>query len=214
MRDTRPKLALMVLPTMIAALPAAAYVYPLSTTDIRDAYMTAQRNDWTTANFLTPYSHAFAAPEKGAHVAMISILTPLYQAVEASGKTGYHSLDAERDFLGKPLDLIVRVQINFTASFSESISGPRNNPGGMPPITDDVWHVFKITLTQDKEIAYKSRQDTLIYGHHSRSTGGAAGLVMEQHYDPKDVGSDWVTVKVDTPDMQHVESRFDLLKLR
>ena len=40
---------------LLIAVPALAYQYPLSTTDIRSAYMLGNRNDDVTTDFLAQY---------------------------------------------------------------------------------------------------------------------------------------------------------------
>jgi hypothetical protein len=215
MRTHPAGIALAFLLIFCVALPAGAYVYPLSTTAIREAYMTAQHSNQASADFLAPYTHTFPIPETGPQIASIGLVTPFMQVVAGSGGINYHSVDAERDFLGKPLDVIVRVQINFTPTFPKAsdYDGPSAFPWHVP-IVDDVWHTFKITLSQDKEIESKSRHDFLMYNYESPYLDGLSGFIMEQHYNPADVDSDWVTIGVDSPDGQHIETRFDLLRLR
>lgn len=43
---------------------------------------------------------------------------------------------------------------------------------------------------------------------------GLAGAIIEQDYDAEKIDADLTTVKMDTPDGQHVETAFDLAKLR
>lgn len=195
------------------AIPAAAatYVYPLSSTDIRDAYMTAQRNDEQTAEFLLPYSHDLPMPEKGPHVAVITLATPFYQVVENSGKAGYHSNEAEKDFLGKPMDFQVRVEIDFTATFPPA--GPNQSQLIIQPVPN-LWDDFKIQLEQSKEIPSTSRHVYFIYSDYSPNVFGVAGAIIEEDFNAERIDADLTTVKVDTPDGQHVETTFNLMKLR
>lgn len=213
MKNHRAK-SLLVVPLVLGiALPAAAIIYPLSAIDIRDAFMTAQRNDEQTADFFLPYSHSVPMPAKGPHVAIVSIATPFSQVVERTGKPNYHSNEAEEDFLGKPLDFIVRVQIDYTATYPEPIQGgPLLTIVPIPDFTRD----FKIQLAQDKNenIPPKSERVFLIFSDASADLYGAAGAILELRYDPEKIDSDLTTVKVDTPDGQHVETTFNLLRLR
>ena len=213
MRANPARIALMVLTATSLALPVSAYVYPLSSTDIRDAYMTAQRNDELTADFFASYSHSLPMPEKGPHVAVITLATPFYQVVESTGKANYHSTEAEKDYLGKPFDFILRVQVDYTATYPErSQTGPLLNVEPLP----DFQHDFKVTLAQDKnaDIPSKSEQLSLIFFDGSPDLYGVTGGIMEFHYDPSKIDSDTATVTVDTPDGQHVETTFNLMKLR
>ncbi len=95
---------------LLAALPALAYQYPLSTTDIRSAYMLGNRNDFVTTDFLARYKHELPMPESGPHVATISVETP-YTQVIALGKIALNpdAQQAEQDFVEKKFPFILRV---------------------------------------------------------------------------------------------------------
>src|SRR5579863_272673 len=89
---------------LLIALPALAYQYPLSTTDIRDAYFIGARNDELTAAFFADYSKHLPAPESGADVDQITIDTPYTQIVQRSiGAVNYNSVEAVEEFDGKPM---------------------------------------------------------------------------------------------------------------
>jgi hypothetical protein len=205
--------ALAILLVIAIAIPAAAasYIYPLSSTDIRDAYMTAQRNDEQTAEFFLPYSHNLPMPEKGPHVAAVTLATPFFQVVENSGKADYHSNEAEKDFLGKPMDFQVRVEIDFTATYPPA--GPNQSQLIIQPVPN-LWDDFKIQLEQSKAIPFTSHHVYFIYSDYSPNVFGVAGAIIEQDYNAEKIDADLTTVKVDTPDGQHLETTFNLLKLR
>jgi hypothetical protein len=62
--------------TLLIALPALAYQYPLSSTDIRDAYFIGARNDELTAAFFADYTKHLPMPESGPYVSDVSIGAP------------------------------------------------------------------------------------------------------------------------------------------
>ena len=66
----------------VIALPALAYQYPLSSSDIRNAYLLGYAKDLNTTNFFAPYVRQFPMPETGPHVAKITLKTPYGQLVE------------------------------------------------------------------------------------------------------------------------------------
>jgi hypothetical protein len=207
------RIALAFLLILSVALPAGAYVYPLSSTAIRDAFMTGQRNDQQTEDFFRPYSHTLPMPPKGPHVAIVMLQTPFYQVVANTMKPNYHSNQAERDFLGLPLDVILRVQVDYTATYPV-----RNENGSLldvEPIPDFL-HDFKVTLSQDKQgdVKAKLQQVSLIFTDASTDLYGVTGAILEFHFDPDKIDSDDATITVDTPDGQHVETTFNLLRLR
>src|SRR5579863_3410818 len=99
--------------TLLLALPALAYQYPLSTTDIRSAYLLGNRNDDVTTDFLAQYKHKLPMPDSGPHVATISVETP-YTQVVASGKLALNPdvQQAEQDFAEKRFPFFLRVGVD------------------------------------------------------------------------------------------------------
>ena len=94
-----------------------AYDYPLSSEAIREAYFIGNRRDTGTTDFIAQYTHHFPVPDSGPHVAMIQLETPYAQIVErAEQAVNYHASDAVQEFLGKPAEFRLRVQIYFTPS--------------------------------------------------------------------------------------------------
>jgi len=211
MRNAPARIALALLLTGIIALPATAYVYPLDSTEIRDAYFIAQRNDEQTAEFFLPYSHSLPMPNKGPHVAVISVATPFSQIVEQGGRAGYHPQDLEEQFLGKPMEILVRVQIEFTPSYpAPSATGKTLSVQPLP----DLWNDLKIQLRQGEAIPSKARHTYLVYSDAAPNVFGLAGVILEEAYDPGKIASEPATVVVDTRDGQHVETTFNLAALR
>lgn len=81
------------------ALPALAYQYPLSSTDIRDAYFLGRSKSDGAASTLAQYVHALPAPESGPNIAQISVDTPFTQvAAYSSAQMNYDAPTAAQDF--------------------------------------------------------------------------------------------------------------------
>jgi hypothetical protein len=53
------------------ALPVLAYQYPLSSSDIRNAYLLGYAKDLSTTNFFALYARQFLMPESGPHIAQL-----------------------------------------------------------------------------------------------------------------------------------------------
>jgi len=121
---------------LVVALPSLAYQYPLSSTDVRNAYLTGTRKDWVTNDFLSQYRQALAAPATGPHVAEISIDTPYSQVVRlGQAAQNQDSQQAVQDFTKQTFQFIVRVEVDETAEEPTGqdtlIRGVRTN---QPPV--------------------------------------------------------------------------------
>src|SRR5580704_9987966 len=106
--------------TLILAcvVPAfAAYIYPLSSTDIRDAYFIGRRNDEVTSDFLLKYTRHFDKPSSGAYISDVGIDTPFSQIViHASRTANYDAPTAVQEFQDKPMKFYAHVTIFATES--------------------------------------------------------------------------------------------------
>src|ERR1700691_4747124 len=67
---------------LLIALRALAYQYPLSSSDIRNAYLLGYAKDQNTTSFFAQYVTQLPMPETGPHVATIALKTPYAQVVE------------------------------------------------------------------------------------------------------------------------------------
>lgn len=193
--------------------PALALQYPLTSTSIREAYFLGKENGDSLTRFLLPYSHAFPMPKTGPHVAVISLATPFIQILEHSaGTANYSAPAAVEEFSGKSFPLLVRVQIDLTATFLAPTNSKVQTTTQPIP---DFYNDFDIQLIQSKKIPAKSKSVSLIYSDASANIYGLGGAIVELAYDPEkiDPGSD-ATVIVNTPDGQHIETTFNLAALR
>lgn len=203
-------------PILAIALPALAYQYPLSSTDIRNAYMLGTRKDSVTSDFFASYRRDLPAPRTGPHVSYIAIATPYAQVVNL-GQSAQNpdTQQAEIDLADTKFSFIVRVGINVTATYPGPQPVTATLQGEPVP---DFEHDFKIRLLQDdKEINARSSRVFVFYsnGNVGLNSAQIAGAVIELKYDNEDIDPNGkVDVKVQTPDSQNIRAKFDLAPLK
>lgn len=199
---------------LLIALPAFAYRYPLSSTDVRSAYMLGNRNDSVTADFFAQYQHELPMPETGPHVATISVDTPYRQVVELGESALNPDVQgAEQDLAEKDFPFILRVGVDLTDTYPGPPPWDPAAPGlPMPDFQRD----FDIQLVQNnKRIAAKSTQVYLLTSDAVANIYQISGAIIELRYNTDDIDPyDEATVKVHTPDDQNVETTFDLGQLK
>jgi hypothetical protein len=211
--DARFTLTLIVF-LLFAALPAPAHEYPLSARAIRDAYFLGKASAGKRAEFLAKYTQQLPMPKTGPHVSRIRLETPYAVVVERTSQTlsNYFAADAEKEFLGKPAVFRLHVQIDLTSSYAWQISA---GPAGVQLRPDDFWRDFAIRLVQNAALEPRAIRGQPIYSFSG--SGGVSvllGAEVNLEYDAAEIQSAPATVEVDTPDGQHVQTTFDLAKLR
>lgn len=203
--------------TLLFALPALAYQYPLSSTDIRDAYFIGARNDEMTAAFFADYSKHLPAPQRGADVEEITIDTPYTQVARRSmGAVNYNSVEAVEEFDGKPMIFRVFVRFYFTDTYTPAPLPHADGISLVPLAYPDFWNDFKVRLIQDKEIHSKSVRGAPIYPMLTDVDGPPPlpiGGTIEVDYDPAKIDTADATVEVITPDGQDIQVSFPLSQL-
>jgi hypothetical protein len=203
------------LATVLAiSLPSFAYQYPLSSTDIRNAYLLGTRRDSVTADFFAPYRHDLPLPETGPHVADVILETPYAQVVDlGQSDLNPDSQQAGIDLAHKKFPFIVRVGVDLTETYPGPLLPGANLPGVPIP---DFEKDFKIQMLQNgKKISSESSQVFLLYSGQDNSFAQITGAVIELRYnnDLLDPYGD-LTISVQTPDDQDVETTFDLGRLK
>lgn len=184
----------------LASTPLSAYVQPLDSESIREAYFLGQRRDDVTAKFLSQYVQSFPVPQKGAHIARVQILTPYAQVVLGSeeGTLGSTVMDAEQEFRSHPALFLVHVWIYSTPTFT---------PG---PQWDEFWEKLAVRVGQGKPLKpLKSH-----YIKHLSSKGNLGGTELELQFDAAQVTSAPMTIDVSGPGAETVEAKFDLSKVK
>jgi hypothetical protein len=195
---------------IVVALPALAYQYPLSSTEIRSAYMLGNRKDAVTTDFLAKYKHDLPMPDSGPHVATIRVETP-YTQVVALGESALNPdvQGAEQDLAERQFPFILRVGVDLTDTYPGPPPWDPTAPGLPVP---DFQRDFDIQLVQnDKLIQSKSTEVYLLYSDAVANIYQISGAIIELRFDTDKIDPyDEVTVKVRTPDDQNVETTFDL----
>ncbi len=196
------------------SIPALAYQYPLSSTDIRDAYFMGRSKSDSSSTFLAQYVRNLDKPASGPFVSKISISTPFTAvAAYAAAAASYDAPTAVQDFQGKPMVIGVTVEIMLTETYQPgSSAGAPNAAPDYPPF----WQDYKIKLIQDKEIEPKSLRGRFIYPPVYNTSGPVfpIGAAVDLTYAPESVDSAPTTIRVLTPDGQKIEANFDLSVLR
>lgn len=199
---------------LLIAMPALAYQYPLSTTDIRSAYLLGNRKDFVTTDFVAQYKHELPMPDKGPHVATISLETP-YAQVVALGEIALNPdvQQAEQDFGEKQFPFILRVGVDLTDTYPGPPPWDPTAPGLPLP---DFQRDFEIQLVQHgKVIESESTQVYLLTSDAVANIYQISGAIIELRFDTDKIDPyGEATVRVHTPDDQDVETTFDLGQLR
>ena len=199
------------LASLLIALTAGAYDYPLSPEAIREAYFLGKAQSPKRAEFFENYTQRPPMPEKGSHVALVQLETPYAVVVERAAESGlnYFPPDAEEEFLGKPAIFRLHVQIDLTPSYGWQLPA---RPGAVRLRPDNFWRDFTFRLVQGKIIRARAIHGMPIYG------GGEAtvlvGASVDLEYEAAKIRSAPATVEVLTPEGQKTSVTFDLAALR
>jgi hypothetical protein len=192
---------------VLIAQPALGFDCPFSSETIRDAYFLAKANPDKRQEFFERYRHNLPPPKSGANVGLIEVETPFGFLVDALTQTpmDYHTDDAEKDYLGKPGQFRVHVEIYFTDTYPK----PTDTAGTL----GEFWNDFHVHLKRDSEVHVRSVHGEPIYSDETIS--GYQGALIDVDYDVNKLDSGALTtIEVDTPDGQEVETTFSLNELR
>jgi|ERR1700678_2943190 len=194
------------------ALPALAYQYPLSSSDIREAYLLGTRRDSVTADFFAQYRHDLPMPRTGPYVSDIIVETPYAQVVDiAQSDQNPDTQQAGIDLSKKSFPFIVRVGINFTDTYPS----PPSNPPLLRVTIPDFERDFRIRMSQKDKKIEPSSSKVILLDSGDYGSGQVTGAVLELTYKNGDIdASEDLAIKVQTPDDQDVETTFDLGHLK
>jgi hypothetical protein len=183
--------------TLLLALPALAYDYPLTVGAIREAYFLGKRQASLGDRFLAEYTHAIPQLRVGAFFSEVRIETPFSQVAEyTSKKLEYSAQDAVADFSVKPAAFRMYLDICYKSD------APPNS--------------VRIKIIQNKKELVPVSADRSPYypktdkRHHAPSIGERVQLVFRA----EQLDSSALTILIDTLDDQHAEAQFDLQALR
>jgi len=197
---------------LVFALPALAYQYPLSSSDVREAYLLGTRRDSLTASFFAKYRHDLRQPRTGPWVSDVIVETPYAQVVDiGQADQNPDTQQAEIDLPKKSFAFIVRVGINFTDTYPS----PPTDPPAPRVIIPDFEKDFKVRASQKDKRIQPSSLKTILLDSGDYGNGQITGAVLELTYNNGDIDpSEDLIIKVLTPDDQDVETTFDLNSLK
>jgi hypothetical protein len=180
---------------LFAAQPAISFCYPLSPQAIREAYFLGTGDAAKRAEIFGKYRRTFPTPTTGPSVTFIQFETP-YIAVAyriAQNAASYNAPNAEKEFLGKPANCHVLVQIGFPYNEYDS---------------------FTVHLVQNgKEIEAQSKHGSFIYTDFQAPA--PAGIQEDIEYPAEKINPDEpVTVEVSVENGPKAQATFDLSQLR
>lgn len=197
---------------MSLARPASAFLHPLSSTNIRDACLSATEPNAATPDFLAQYTHSFST-EPGPYVSSITVVTPYLQVFRrATQGTGYSPQDATEHFLGKPETLRVEITIE---GFQEGT--PATTSQGVALQISEFWQNYKFTVWQRrKSIAPAKTSSALLFSTYAPSVAGDSviGVVVTLEFDPEALDSAPTEIQVVAPDGRKIKTKFDLARLK
>jgi hypothetical protein len=204
-------IAILAVTVLSVSIPTRAFEYPLSDEQIREAYFIGKENPDRMRAFFEPYRHTFPTSKSGPHIGLIEIETPFALIADQVSRTGltYHAPDAVEEYLGKPEQLRVHVEIYFTLTYPSS-NVDLNNP-------EPFWEDFKVSMRQKSEIPSLKTVGRPLWSD-ADGTGpypAITGAIIDLDYDMERIDSYAdAKVTVDTPDGQHVKTTFDLGRLQ
>ena len=180
----------------VAALPALAYRYPLSSNSIHEAYLLGAATNGENEDFVAPYTHTLPALKVQMYLSDVKIETPFFQVAEHARETkNYTAQDAIEEFLPHPPALFL-VQLDICRGHKET-----------QPVK------FRITQN-DRELTPSSVERTPYYAAQRHGPSLIIGDHVKLEFEADKIESAPLTVEIETPEGQHAETTFDLSKLR
>jgi len=212
------RLATLALAASAFAISLRAYAYDtqLDSESIREAYFLGRRSDQQTIGFLGSYFKRLPMPEHGPYISQIALYTPYAQVVMNSWRhtLGYSAQQAERDYQAAGDIIKVRVQIEFTPTYSAvrkvvPDSGPSNTVG-YELRSEDFWKEFRFSLVQSDKLV----KPLLVKGTPIYDDSGFRGAEVWLEFAATEVRSGEAIVEIASPDGGLAAAKFDLSRLR
>jgi hypothetical protein len=190
---------------VLTAQSVAAYDYPLSSESIRQAYFLGSGDADKRTLFFEKYTKRYPVPKSGIYVGLIEFETPYVLIAEriAQNVSSYHAPDAVQEFLGKPANCRVRVEVYWGYNSTAAITGRGNH--------DQLDYTVRLKQN-DKEIPLKSKWSQALLAGYSAPID--VGIELDNEYDADKVESAPATVEVVGPDGTTLAETFDLDRLR
>jgi hypothetical protein len=198
-----------------AAIPAGAFSYPLSPEQVREAYFLGRStDDEKVVRFIEPYVHRLPYPKKGPFVESVEFRSPYEQVVLRTRQklTNYSSQDAEQDYSKHPALVIVRVMIFLTFTYhGPAVQSP---DGAIRFWTDeDFLKEFQFQVAQVRPI----QPEKITVGPGCPPPNWCEpfdGREVLLQFDAAQFTSGTLAIRIQTPDGQLVQTKFDLDNLK
>ncbi len=187
---------------LVLALSTAAYDFPLSNQEVREAYFLGQRRDDSTAKFLTPYFKRLPATKAPWQVAEIEVRTPYQQVVLRSRQSlpGYSAQQAWEEYRKRVPQVVVRIYL--ATAITQLV------------VREDAWRQFKFRVEQGKEIWPAVITGWPVYFFAEQGLPRLVGAEVYLELDAAKISSGPLRVEASSPDGQVSSVEFDLSRLR
>jgi hypothetical protein len=183
---------------LLLAFPVWGYDSPLSQSAIRDAYFLGSRLGGVSPDLLKRYAWSIGELHEGTCTSKAQIETPLLQIAEYSGSApNYSSQAAVKDFYERRMVLRIFLDICYMRQ------APQPNS-------------VNIKFIQKKKEVFPSTDTREFYAEpiNEYSDLPSNGERATIEFDPAKLDSSILTVQINTPNGQRVETEFDLSSIR
>jgi hypothetical protein len=186
----------------ILPVPAQAYEQQLTTEAIREAFLLGSRNDEITVEFWNHYDRLFPGSSPALHVGAVEVLTPYAQVVFDAQHymINENAVDAVQRYSGRSLPLLVRVSIYYSSN--------------VLPGKCDIERESSVLVTQGRPL---KPQKITYHPQHAlfgKSGSRSPGVQVELQFDPAQIASRELTIRVSFEDGGYMETTFDLARLK
>jgi hypothetical protein len=190
----------------------SAMTYPLASEEVREAYFLG-RNPEKRLAFLREYIHFPAQPDRGPDVHLIELRTPYEQVVLKSQENwaNYSAQQAQEDYAAHPNEVLVRISICATQTFSFTTPQSDARPGQSTSWTPkDYLRGFEFRVSQRFPIASQA----LTVERANLGCADFDGFVAFLHFRAEQFNPGNARIVVTTPDGTTVQTEFDLYRLK
>jgi hypothetical protein len=193
----------------VLSLNTLAFNSSLQPEEVRDAYSLGQSsNHEELADFYSQYVHKFRYPANNPVVYVMSaeFQTPYEQIVSRSQQTIHYSkFQADEDYRANPRLVIVKVEFSLRLNYA----GPE------PPADGYKVFVSQARSIEPRKIANTVTCDPYYSGNYALNTSCqtyAREILLQ--FDAGQFGPGAANIKIQTPDGQTVQTKFNLDKLK
>lgn len=198
--------------SMLFVNSVSAMTYPLTPEDVRDAYFLG-RDVEKRLTFFAKCVHFPAQSDKGPDVHLIEFRTPYQQiALKSQENRGnYSAQQAQQDYAAHPNEVVIRVCICATQTFSFTAPPSEPNSGKSPSWTPkDYLRGFDFHVSQRSSIVPQA----LTVERANLGCADFDGFAAFLHFRAEQFQSGNVRIAVTRPDGTAVGTEFDLDQLK